>query len=78
MDKSFNEVCSARPVEPLTAEIKEKYGVPKEVMELIEVETSSIGLDEVGAEFCVKVKQYYLDNFKRHFYTEEFIAAQSP
>jgi hypothetical protein len=78
MDKSLNEVCSARPVEPLTAEIKEKYGVPNEVMELIEVETSSIGLDEVGAEFCIKVKQYYLDNFKRHFYTEEFIAAQSP
>ncbi len=74
---SFMNACIAKPVEPLTAEIKEKYGVPKEVMELTEVATSSVGLDEVGAEFCIKVKQYYLDNFKKHFYTEEFKAAPS-
>ena len=44
-------------------------------MELAEVAASNVGLDEIGDKFYLKVKQYYLDNFKKHFYTEELKSA---
>jgi hypothetical protein len=74
---TFHKACTAKPVKPLTAEIKEKYGVPKEIMELTEVAAATAGIDESGAEFCAKVSEYYLDNFKKHFYIEDFKAAPS-
>ena len=46
-------------------------------MELTEVAAATAGLDDSGAEFCAKVSEYYLDNFKKHFYIEEFKAAPS-
>ncbi len=46
-------------------------------MELTEIAAATEGIDESGAEFCAKVSEYYLDNFKKHFYIEDFKADPS-
>lgn len=75
--KTKNEYCDVKKVSPLTAKETEKYGVPKEIIVLTESPVSTAGLDGDGTKFQEKVLEYYLDNFKRYFYIEEFKAAPS-
>lgn len=68
---SFSQACTAKPVIPLIAEIKEKYEIPKDIMDL-----SEAGEEKYDDEKAAMFKQYYLDNFKKNFYIEEFRPAQ--
>lgn len=74
-DISIDKAFSAKVVKTLTTNIKQKYGVPKEMMELSEITADTADLNENGKEFFAKVEQYNLENFKKHFYIEEFVAA---
>ena len=47
----MNQACDVKPVYPLTAKEKDKYGVPKDIMILTELAQATEGLDEAGINF---------------------------